>query len=82
MLRWTSFLSLFATDTIAIAYIAVVVVVVFAIIAGYHLLSHVSFNLINTIVIVVVTVAPLAWHIGRVVVDARGWKILQIYVCS
>lgn len=80
MLRWTSFLSLFATDTIAIAYI--VVVVVFAIIAGYHLLSHVSFNLINTIVIVVVTVALLAWHIGRVVVDARGWKILQIYVCS
>lgn len=80
MLRWTSFLSLFATDTIAIAYIAVVVV--FAIIVGYHLLSHVSFNLINTIVMVVVTVAPLAWHIGRVVVDARGWKILQIYVCS
>lgn len=80
MLRWTSFLSLFATDTIAIAYI--VVVVVFAIIVGYHLLSHVSFNLINTIVMVVVTVAPLAWHIGRVVVDARGWKILQIYVCS
>lgn len=79
MLRWTSFLSLFATDTIAIAYIAVVV---FAIIVGYHLLSHVSFNLINTIVIVVVTVAPLAWHIGRVDVDARGWKILQIYVCS
>lgn len=81
MLRWTSFLSLFATDTIAIAYIAAVVVV-FAIIVGYHLLSHVSFNLINTIVMVVVTVAPLAWHIGRVVVDARGWKILQIYVCS
>lgn len=80
MLRWTSFLSLFATDTIAIAYI--VVVVVFAIIVGYHLLSHVSFNLINTIVMVVVTVAPLAWHIGRVVVDAHGWKILQIYVCS
>lgn len=79
MLRWTSFLSLFATDTIAIAYIAVVV---FAIIVGYHLLSHVSFNLINTIVVVVVIVAPLAWHIGRVVVDARGWKILEIYVCS